>query len=737
MTHDSHNDDRVVAELTTLHEISSLGGIQTFSEFVQDVVEKALRLFAVHRFGLWTGPAGNRTTLSLVGIRDEAAAGELALAAPGRVFMRELGVSGGLGLLFMERPSPMESREHRVYDIFARRIEECLLSFRRQEERETALEALIDSERRFRSLFEQSLDAIWVLQPDGSGNEVNQAWLDMFGYTRDDLQGMNAIELYANPEERDDFLRRIAETGIVRDEVRFKRKDGAIIDCERAVVALRDASGTVVRFQGIVRDITERKKAQRALSDELTRRRILLDQSRDGIVVLDAEGRAVETNRMFARMLGRTPQDVLQLHVSDWDVPTPRERLDEMIRTVDESGDHFETRHRRKDGTEYDVEISTNAAEFDGRKLIFCVCRDITERKMAEAALRESEDRYRSLFELSADAALIVTLDGRILRTNPAWHDLFGYGREDLPGMTVYDIYADPSERDRIYIPEILRHGKLVNVEIRFRRKDGTLLDCVCSVVVRRDPDGNVMYLQGFYRDVTQQKRERAELERSRNELRRLAAHLQIVREEERAAVAWELHDEVSQALAVMGLDLDTLRRSLPDDAPEPHRVTIERTQALMQSTVARLRRLYSELRPGMLDDLGLAAAIEWQAGEFSRRSGIQCRVTRLDEVRQVDTQCSLALYRAFQQALDNVVRHSGASLVEVEVACERGQVTVRVVDNGHGMTAEQAASPAALGLATIRERLRACGGSLTIESREGGGAVVLASVPLSQAGEQ
>jgi PAS domain S-box-containing protein len=135
-------------------------------------------------------------------------------------------------------------------------------------------------------------------------------------------------------------------------------------------------------------EIASRRHAEQELADEVSRRRILIDQSRDGIVILDQDGRVFEANRSFATMLGYSWEEMQQLHVWDWDAQIRKEDLHEMIRTIDASGDHFETRHRRKDGTVIDVDISTNAAEFSGRKLIFCVVRESTERKRAEEQLK-------------------------------------------------------------------------------------------------------------------------------------------------------------------------------------------------------------------------------------------------------------------------------------------------------------------------------------------------------------
>ena len=156
---------------------------------------------------------------------------------------------------------------------------------------------------------------------------------------------------------------------------------------------ISNAAGEIEHISGVVFDVTDSKQLEEALAQEAIRRRILVEQSRDGIVVLDQNGKVYEANRRFAEMLGYSAEEMRQLHVWDWDGQFSREQLQEMLRLVDADGGHFETVHRRKDGTVFDVEISTNGAVLAGQKLIFCVCRDISPRKAAERALQESEAR--------------------------------------------------------------------------------------------------------------------------------------------------------------------------------------------------------------------------------------------------------------------------------------------------------------------------------------------------------
>lgn len=173
-----------------------------------------------------------------------------------------------------------------------------------------------------------------------------------------------------------------------------------------SVFRLEDVDGKVIGAIVHVKDITDLTQAEELLKDEIFQRRILVEQSRDGIVVLDRNGKVYEANQQYAHMLGYSMEEVRQLYVWDWDIQFTKEQLLKMIETVDDTGDHFETHHRRKDGTLCEVEISTNGTVYRGQKLVFCICRDITTRKRAE------KEREKLIKELQEALAEIKTLRG-------------------------------------------------------------------------------------------------------------------------------------------------------------------------------------------------------------------------------------------------------------------------------------------------------------------------------------
>ena len=177
-----------------------------------------------------------------------------------------------------------------------------------------------------------------------------------------------------------------------------------------------------------IRVRAEQAKAEKIMADEAVRRRVLIDQSQDGIVLLDQDGNVYDTNQRFAEMIGYTPEEARRLKVFDWEYQHSQEVTLQMINSVGEKGDHFESKHRRKDGSIYDVEISSNAAMFGGQKLIFCVCRDITERKKAEAEL----SRRAMLLDATTDAIMLHDLEGNILFANEAMCQAHGVERGQM-----------------------------------------------------------------------------------------------------------------------------------------------------------------------------------------------------------------------------------------------------------------------------------------------------------------
>jgi PAS domain S-box-containing protein len=221
-------------------------------------------------------------------------------------------------------------------------------------------------------------------------------------------------------------------------------------------------------------------------------------------------------------------------------------------------------------------------------------------------------------------------------------------------------------------------------------------------------------------------------------QLRDLSAHLESVREDERAGIAREIHDELGQALTALKMDLAWLTRRISGDSSASETTLLEKTRAMSQMTdevIQQVRRISSELRPSVLDDLGLLAAIEWLGAEFERRTGTPCEVDSNLEDSQLPRELATAAFRIVQEALTNVTRHAEATHVAVRFAIDGGKLCVEVRDNGRGIAPAALRSPKSLGLLGARERARRLGGTLTVGRGESSGTVVALELPLPRGG--
>jgi signal transduction histidine kinase len=255
----------------------------------------------------------------------------------------------------------------------------------------------------------------------------------------------------------------------------------------------------------------------------------------------------------------------------------------------------------------------------------------------------------------------------------------------------------------------------------------------ITSVLV---PLGGETVVVSQFLDITERKsaelellRSREELQRSSEQLHELTTYLAEARENERTGIARELHDQLGQALTALSMDLDGVRRTAVSSGELPVE-RLDRMAALLEETVSDVRRISSELRPGILDDAGLVPAIEWQLDRFRERSGVECRLVAPTDDAGLDRAASTALFRVFQELLTNIARHSAATRVQVTFERTDGEYVLSVADNGRGITQAQVDAATSLGIIGMRERLRPLHGTVEFRRRRPRGTTVLVTVP-------
>ncbi len=456
----------------------------------------------------------------------------------------------------------------------------------------------------------------------------------------------------------------------------------------------------------------------------------LLFAAREAIVMIDESQAIVAMNPAAEKLLGCTAAATLGSSLERF-VPEPwRAKHASLVRGFAASrtdqvmmaqGRRIEL--LRADGSTVPVEIALSRIDMvdqgQARTLFAALMRDASSEQALELQLAAQEQRMRTVFELSPNAIWICD-DDVLAYANRAAARLFGVDSiEQLIGKRLCTLLDDESQsRLRQEIERTLagQTGGAI-VAGRLTRADGQARDI--EIALAALPDHGHRSVQMVVNDVTERQREAAELWRSRRDLRQLSASVVEAREEERRRIARELHDELGQRLTALKIDLTSLASTAKLPANDPR---VAGMQVTLDDTLATVRRIAQDLRPLMLDDLGLTAAIEWLTRDASQRMAIPVHTRLPLDEPLLEPRLATALYRMVQEALTNIARHARAQSVEVTLQAQDGQIVLTVTDDGVGLDAQALRRPGSFGLMGLRERAHLLGGEITIAPRPGGG---------------
>jgi two-component system sensor histidine kinase UhpB len=342
-----------------------------------------------------------------------------------------------------------------------------------------------------------------------------------------------------------------------------------------------------------------------------------------------------------------------------------------------------------------------------------------------ESKLRRIEGWFTAAIKSIVDAVITVDEQSRVTFLNPTAEMLTGWKMKETAGRALGEVFQIDQEGEW----SAPNHAAL-------RARNGVTVPIEWSEASIRDEQDAVIGRVLIFRDVTERQRAEAQLKESREQLRLLAAHLQNVREEERTRIAREVHDELGQMITGLKMDLSWIEKRLPEIADvaarEPVAAKAKSMSELLDRTVKTVRKIASELRPGVLDDLGLLPAIEWQARDWQARTGIECQVSASLEGVTVSPERSTALFRIFQEVLTNVARHAQATRVRARISADDGWLVMEVQDNGRGITEEDQHRPRSFGVLGMQERAALLGGKCAVTGEPGVGTAVRVRIPLT-----
>jgi len=468
----------------------------------------------------------------------------------------------------------------------------------------------------------------------------------------------------------------------------------------------------------------------------------ILQSATDAMLIADRDGAIVLANTSAERLFGFTPGEIIG-HTVEELIPERFVRAHSGLRhhymnspRARSMGAGMELYARRRDGEEFPVEVSLSPLRAGtGVTLVMATVHDITQRVQSAAALQESEERMRAVFDTAVDGIVTIDERGHIDRFNPAAQRLFGYAEEEVAGHNVTMLMPSPyHEHHDEYIGHYLRTGerRIIGIgrEVTGLRKDGTMFPMDLAVAEMHFC-GRRMFT-GMIRDISERKRAEEALRQSQLELRKLSAHQEQVKEQERKRIAQEIHDELGALLtgikAHVSVSMEQRAR-----AGEPADKLLVEAISLADSAIQTVRKVITDLRPSVLDQLGVWAALEWYAGQIRERSGLACECVIDPDLQDVmlDSQRGTMVFRVVQEALTNVVRHAHASQIVIRASLQEGSVQVSVEDNGKGIDTERLLNRETWGLLGMYERCRHFGGDLRIAGTPGQGTTVLLTLPM------
>lgn len=471
------------------------------------------------------------------------------------------------------------------------------------------------------------------------------------------------------------------------------------------------------------------------------RYRTLVDGAADAIILHDENRRFIETNPAASAMLGYSRNELIGMHPDDFLDSDDRADALQQLQRLKSDGTAINTRRqlRRKDGTLATVEI--RATRLDSGMTI-SVVRDISEQMKIEAALNEKERFIRSVVEVLAEGVVVHQSDGDVIYTNRAALHILGHAT--LIDVSIHDpswsfVHDDnsPFEPDDHPAMQALHHGiSQRDIVMGVLRPDGNRI----WLSVNSDPlwdeqSHSVIGAVVSFSDITQKRATEQLLTLKRERLRALSSHLIEVREEEKAAIAREIHDELGSSLTAIKMGIEWIDEKMVEQSPEMEERIIHITNVTAQAIKAT-RQLVSQLRPSVLEDLGLWAALEWLIREFCSHRNISCRQNLQCGHINLPPQTSLVIYRIVQEALTNIAKHAQASAVRIDCWHIDGHLTITVEDNGVGIDDEATHRITSYGIRGMYERIDQINGKLQLLGSPGEGTLVVLSIPIEDSTE-
>jgi PAS domain S-box-containing protein len=615
-------------------------------------------------------------------------------------------------------------------------------------ERLAAEEALRASEERFRAVFDNAPTGMAVIAPDSEVLEVNRTLTRMLGYREEEIVGRRVQE-FMHPDDVPP-TERLVEAALngQRDgftlECRHFHRDGHVIWSFVGAFLERDRENRPRRFITHQTDVSEQRAAEAALRASEYRFRSLTDSMVAGVLIAEGDS-IVYVNDAVSSITGFAREELLRMPA--WDIVHPDDRETARARIAARFGGaavtpRNEYRVLTKSGETRVVDVSVVMLEIDGKRVMLGTAFDVTDRRVAERALRSSEARYRGLVDSQRELIARFDPSGIVTFANETYCSVYGVRQVDVIGKPFWPlVHPEDAVVAKAAIAAAMRPPYRGESELRsqttagwrwFQWEGGAILDA----------SGAVVEVQASGRDVTERRRAQdalraslEELRRSEDKLRQLSQRQLAIREEERKRLSFDLHDDVCQEIVGIAILVDSVVARLGADAPAEALTDLERSTRYLREVVDHLRVLARDLRPIVLKDLGLEGSLRalttgLSNAKTSVATVVDGAIPRLEEWREV------GVYRIAQEAVSNAVRHAAASRVTVTLHADDAWLHLEVRDDGSGFDVDDEGADA-FGLTSMQERAQTLGARFTVRSAPGEGTTVVLECPTSASSDE
>ncbi|MFM9964584.1 MAG: PAS domain S-box protein, partial [Planctomycetaceae bacterium] len=555
-------------------------------------------------------------------------------------------------------------------------------------ERKRAESALRASEEKLKLAMRAAKMGTWLFdfqtgqfEPDAAAKLLHELEADEAIVTLD--QG----DRHIHPDDVAQMQRRFEQAlqtkGTYENEYRVMLPDGQT----RWIYSLGRVSDDARYLIGTVQDITERKQVEEALRESEQHLRQLFDVSPDALFITDAAGHFLDANQTAVTRYGYCREELLQLSPRDLTAADLKEQAASRVRDAIERGTHFEWWHRRKDGSEFPVEIITQPLSLNGQPAFLGCVRDVSLRKQAEEAARDSQAMLQLIHDSIPQGVFWKDRNSVYRGTNRVCWQAMGFASaQQVVGLTDFDVPSFRREQTEFFIRkdrEVMdsdqpEYGIIEPMTL----SNGETIWLETNKIPMHDADGNVTGILGTWQDITERQQANEELRISRERLEILSRQLIATQESERRHLARELHDEIGQALTAIKLNLNPLQQTT---TAGPLSEVIHNTIDVVDQTLHQVRNLALDLRPSMLDDIGLVAALSWCLDRQSQRAGFVPHFVVDPSLRGASQEIETACFRIAQESLTNIARHAKARNVHMELRQLESELELFIQDDGIG----------------------------------------------------